>query len=505
MPSLPARNEVRTLEYTLVSTLKSSEKGDVQLVERGGRLYVRRYREISPELFSRIRGVSCPNVERLAERSQDENGAYFVSEYIDGAPASERAFTEREAVNALLELCAAVRALHAAGIIHRDIKPSNIICGSDGHIHLIDFDSARLEKASLSRDTRLLGTGGFAPPEQYGFMQTDCRSDVYAFGVTMEELLGESAGKPKFRRIIRRCTQFDPNRRYSDIAAVSLAIRRALLPRGASPAAAGVIAAGAAVVCLLSARGAAPSEVAHAGAGEHVITHESESAHAPSETAIPTESAAAETAEPSAEAAEPAEELTSAEAPQTEPETAAETESAAELPPETAQAAETDEHFTEESAPEVVKPETPVMTFTTYTDENGVYRDEFDYAFYDDPAVHGLWRVSKILPADTDISAISGDDIFKAENANGGTYLEVYPNGTLAFYLPSTQSIAPTNLWTNGYYISSPENGGLVCRMKTFTIENGREYLLLEQRPASVSDGESGHRYVLCRRVAGAD
>ena len=84
MPSLPARNEVRTLEYTLVSTLKSSEKGDVQLVERGGRLYVRRYREISPELFSRIRGVSCPNVERLAERSQDENGAYFVGEYIDG-------------------------------------------------------------------------------------------------------------------------------------------------------------------------------------------------------------------------------------------------------------------------------------------------------------------------------------------------------------------------------------------------------------------------------------
>ena len=65
-----------TLEYTLVSTLKSSEKGDVQLVERGGRLYVRRYREIAPELFSRIMGVSCANIERLVERSQDENGEY---------------------------------------------------------------------------------------------------------------------------------------------------------------------------------------------------------------------------------------------------------------------------------------------------------------------------------------------------------------------------------------------------------------------------------------------
>lgn len=506
MPYLPARNEVRTLEYTLVSTLKSSEKGNVQLVERGGRLYVRRYRGISPELFSRIRGVSCPNVERLTERSQDENGAYFVSEYIDGAPASERTFTEKEAVNALLELCAAVRALHAAGIIHRDIKPSNIICGSDGHIHLIDFDSARLEKASKSRDTRLLGTGGFAPPEQYGFMQTDCRSDVYAFGVTMEEILGENADKPKFRRIIRRCTQFDPDRRYADIAAVSLAIRRAQLPRFAAPAAAVVIAAGAAAVCFLSVRGAAPPEVEPAYAWEAVISHES--AREPSETAAPTESAAADAAEPSAEAAEPAAEHSAAEAPQTEPET--ETESAAGLPPETAQAAETDERFTEESAPEAaapeaVKPETPVMTFTTYTDENGLYRDEFDYAFYDDPAVHGLWRFSKVLGGDTDISAISGDDIFKADNAVGGTYVEVYPNGTLAFYLPNPKSIVPTNLWTNGYYISSPENGGLVCRMKTFTIENGREYLLLEQRPTRVSDGESGHRYVLCRRVAGAD
>ena len=145
------------------------------------------------------------------------------------------------------------------------------------------------------------------------------------------------------------------------------------------------------------------------------------------------------------------------------------------------------------------------MTFTTITDENGVYRDEFDYVFYDDPAVHGLWRISKVLPADTDISAISGDDIFKAENAGGGTYLEVYPNGTLALYPPNPESIAPTNLWTNGYYISSPAEGGLVCRMKTFTIENGREYLLLEQRPTRASDGESGRGYVLYRRAAGGD
>lgn len=201
-----------TLEYHLMSTLKSSGKGDIQLVAADGKLYVRRYREISHELFRRIRDVSCPYLERLVEQSEDENGAYFISEYVEGISASERTFSEKEAVELLLELCAAIKSLHKAGVIHRDIKPSNIICGNDGHIRLIDFDSARLRVEFQSRDTEILGTGGYAAPEQYGFMQTDDRSDIYAFGVTMEEILGENADKPKFRRIIKRCTQFDPDR-----------------------------------------------------------------------------------------------------------------------------------------------------------------------------------------------------------------------------------------------------------------------------------------------------
>ncbi|MGN1423669.1 MAG: serine/threonine-protein kinase, partial [Oscillospiraceae bacterium] len=229
--SISARNEAGASEYRFVSVLKSSEKGDIQLVTGDdGRYYVRRYRDIPQELFARVQGVSCPFTERLTERSRDENGAYIISEYIEGTPVSDCAFTEREAVNALLELCAAVNALHKAGIIHRDIKPSNIILGNDKHIRLIDFDSARLEKHCRSRDTEMLGTAGFAPPEQYGFMQTDNRSDIYSFGVTMKEILGENADKPKYRRIIERCTQFDPEKRYPDITEVSRAIKRTSRP-----------------------------------------------------------------------------------------------------------------------------------------------------------------------------------------------------------------------------------------------------------------------------------
>lgn len=512
-----------TLEYHLMSTLKSSGKGDIQLVAADGKLYVRRYREIPQELFRRIRGISCPYLERLVEQSEDENGAYFISEYVEGISASERTFSEKEAVKLLLELCAAIKALHKAGVIHRDIKPSNIICGNDGHIRLIDFDSARLRVEFQSRDTEILGTGGYAAPEQYGFMQTDDRSDIYAFGVTMEEILGENADKPKFRRIIRRCTQFDPDRRFLDISAVGRAIKRAVMPDFVPFAAGGGIAA---VVVLAvyflrgSSQPAPPGIVRLTDTSEAEITLEIERTSEAPKADTPTEEIPGieteeptiiETAEPViAGTFEPVAEHFTVESPQTEPpvQTTAEPPAVA-VTPETS---ESDEQATAEIAPETSEPEapanpTPEMPFTTTIDENGLYRDEFDYVFYDDPAVHGMWRAYKVLPGDTDISAITGDDIFHADDKSGqlSELITVYPNGTLAFYQPNPESIEPTNLWTNGYYISSPENGGLVCQMRAFTVSNGKTFLALEQRPVRVSDDENAHRFIVYFKVVSDD
>ena len=496
-----------TLEYHLISTLKSSGKGDIQLVAADGKLYVRRYREIPRGLFRRIRNISCPYLERLVEQSEDENGAYFISEYIEGISASERTFSEKEAVKSLLELCAAIKALHRAGVIHRDIKPSNIICGNDGHIRLIDFDSARLRVEFQSRDTEILGTGGYAAPEQYGFMQTDDRSDIYAFGVTMEEILGENAEKPKFQRIIRHCTQFDPDRRYRDISAVGRAIKRAVMPDFLLFAVAGRIAA-VIIIAVYFLRGnsqpALPGIVRLTDTSEAEITLETERTSETPETETPTEEIPGiETEEPTIiETAEPVAEHSTVEAPQTEPPAVAVT-------PETS---EPDEQITAEIATETSEPETtgnptPEMPFKTTVDDNGLYRDDFDYVFYDDPAVHGMWRAYKALPGNTDISAITGDDIFHADNKSGqfSEFITVYPNGTLTFYQPNPDSIEPTNLWTNGYYISSPENGGLVCRMRAFTVSNGREFLALEQRPVRVSDGESAHRFIVFFKVVTDD
>lgn len=122
-------------------------------------------------------------------------------------------------------LCKVLRHLHKNGIVHRDIKPSNLLLGADGHIRLIDFDAARETKTDAEQDTRLLGTKGYAPPEQYGFAQTDERADIYALGVTFRELLASAASKDRWRHILNRCTALEPKRRYRHVWMIPAAVR----------------------------------------------------------------------------------------------------------------------------------------------------------------------------------------------------------------------------------------------------------------------------------------
>ena len=154
-------------------------------------------------------------------------------EYIPGGSIAAARASEKQLLLWLKELCQVLDFLHSAGIIHRDIKPSNLLVGADGHIRLIDFDAARLEKNGADSDTRLLGTRGFAPPEQYGFSQTDARSDIYALGITFRTLLGERANTLRWRGVLRRCTSADPAGRFRRAGQIPRAYRMGLWRRRA--------------------------------------------------------------------------------------------------------------------------------------------------------------------------------------------------------------------------------------------------------------------------------
>ena len=93
-----------------------------------------------------------------------------------------------------------------------------------GLIRLIDFDAARLFKAGQAEDTRLLGTRGYAPPEQYGGGQTDSRSDIYSLGVTIKTMLGADYDG-RLKKILDKCTEFDPARRFQSVGEIKTALR----------------------------------------------------------------------------------------------------------------------------------------------------------------------------------------------------------------------------------------------------------------------------------------
>lgn len=157
-----------------------------------------------------------------------------VFDYVAGATLAQRIETQGrmgpdEAVAVAMQLCDAVSELHARGVVHRDITPKNVILAADG-AHLIDFGIARMRDDAASRDTTALGTWGFASPEQFGFTQTDARSDVYSIGRLLGFMLtglypDEAAYEraladarvvpPVLRDIIANACAFEPSARQS--------------------------------------------------------------------------------------------------------------------------------------------------------------------------------------------------------------------------------------------------------------------------------------------------
>jgi serine/threonine protein kinase len=122
---------------------------------------------------------------------------FLVMEYIEGNTLEDLLehnggpFSERRVLGWARQLCDVLEYLHSQQppVIFRDMKPGNIMLRRDGRIKLIDFGIARIFRHSGSRDTQMLGTPGFAPPEQYGSSQTDERSDIYSLAMTLFQLM----------------------------------------------------------------------------------------------------------------------------------------------------------------------------------------------------------------------------------------------------------------------------------------------------------------------------
>ena len=173
-----------------------------------------------------------PHIPKLVEYIEDGGTCIMIREYVEGKPldryVAERVISEPVIIGIGMKICRVLEYLHGLPepVIHRDIKPQNIIVDDKGEIHLIDFGISRTRNERSSVDTVFAGTVAYAPPEQYGFRQTDRRADIYSLGMVLQYMLtgsvdttSDKSGTEGSRlgEIIGKCTSFAPEKRFGSI------------------------------------------------------------------------------------------------------------------------------------------------------------------------------------------------------------------------------------------------------------------------------------------------
>lgn len=195
-------------------------------------------RDFNMEVYERISRIQDSHIPRIYQCQESEGMLYVIEEYIAGETLMEKMekgyiFSERETIEILIQLCEALECLHIRlkPIIHRDIKPSNIMISNDRVVKLIDYNAARCYAQGATEDTKYMGTPGYAAPEQYGFSQSDMRTDIYALGVLLNYMLlgrhpNEKIASGDLGKIVRKCIQIDPGKRYDSVNSIKVELKK---------------------------------------------------------------------------------------------------------------------------------------------------------------------------------------------------------------------------------------------------------------------------------------
>ena len=194
------------------------------------------------EILQKLTEMGLTGIPKGYRIFEENGGVYLLREYIEGTPLSQMVMQkggiqERELCKISLKICQAVEDFQKLEdpMIHRDIKPENIVVTPTGETVFIDFGTMRSYKKDSQRDTFVVGTRGTAAPEQYGYRQTDQRTDVYAIGQTMLYMVTESYEldqlseckiSRKLKKIIEKACSFEPDKRYADAAELRKAIEK---------------------------------------------------------------------------------------------------------------------------------------------------------------------------------------------------------------------------------------------------------------------------------------
>ena len=238
--------------WTVYECLKESEDSSTFLVKetatgilcvlKWGRNRQAEFLRNEMEIMEKMADGKLSGIPKTYRIFEENGEVYLVREYIEGMSLAQMVLqkggiSEAEIYRISRKICQTAEQFQNPDepMIHRDIKPENIVVTPGGEVVFIDFGTMRSYKKDGSRDTFVVGTRGTAAPEQYGYTQTDQRTDVYAIGQTMLYMVSESyemnqlsecAVSRRMKKIIEKACSFEPDKRYGDAAQLRRAVEK---------------------------------------------------------------------------------------------------------------------------------------------------------------------------------------------------------------------------------------------------------------------------------------
>ncbi len=220
--------------YSLIHTL--ADKNDYKIYHLRNKklqkdIVLRSYPTVSPA-YQELYCIDCENLPLIYDVINLQDGQIVLEEFIEGITVAQIMESGRYRYLGAKRIISAVgnalNVLHERGFVHRDIKPENVMIDKNGRVVLIDFNTSK-KTSKASKDTVIMGTVGYAAPEQLGLRESMPQTDIYALGIMLNVMLtgkhptGQIA-RGKAGKIVRKCTNVNPEERYKNITSLIMAL-----------------------------------------------------------------------------------------------------------------------------------------------------------------------------------------------------------------------------------------------------------------------------------------
>ena len=224
--------------YKTIASLNEPHKIYLVQHQETQKIYVKKILDVyNINIYQTIAQNPIKGIPQIIDLHEEDNHLTVIENYVSGCSLLEKMSTSNINIDSIfqysIELCFILEKLHSfqPPIIHRDIKPSNIIITEHNHVMLLDFNAAKHFTNTEKTDTVLLGTQGYAAPEQYGFGSSTPRTDIYTLGILLKELVSVCPPAPAvLHNIIAKCIQINPADRYQSVSELRSALEEARRP-----------------------------------------------------------------------------------------------------------------------------------------------------------------------------------------------------------------------------------------------------------------------------------